>query len=76
MRPFGDCVRTGWVRIGVNLLVSLAASRVLEGKLGYDQLVILVAARQGLAREYHQEGLQGTGRARTRCNSGTLRTSL
>jgi hypothetical protein len=49
-RLFGDCVRTDWIRFGVNLLVSLATSRVLEGKLGYDQLVILVVARHGLAR--------------------------
>jgi len=56
MRPFGDRVRTGRIRIGVNLLSSLTTGRVLEGELGYNQLVVLVAVHQSFARELYQPG--------------------
>ena len=59
MRPFGNHVKIGWTPTGVNLLISLTTSRVLEGELGDDQFVILVVARQNLPCEYHLGELTG-----------------
>lgn len=55
-----ECIRfrTGWVRIGIYSLGSLATRGVLEGILAYDQFVVL-AARECLAREHRPSNTYG-----------------
>lgn len=73
----GDRVRDSYAWNGGNLLVSLTTGGVLEGELGYDQLIILVGVYVNVLRaSISHDSLRGTEYARIRCNSGTLRTSL